>query len=129
MNKFISGKVLKVLSDTQILINKGAIDGVSKENVFVIYYEGEEIFDPDTQKSLGILEIVCGEGKPEHIQENMTTLISSKYEQKSSKRIIRKNNLPYYFLSGATEEIYEPTETSPVPFKNINEKCLFKQIK
>ena len=55
---------------------------------FLIYHLGDELFDPDTKESLGVLELVCGEGKPEHIQEHLTTLVTSKTETKQSRKIV-----------------------------------------
>ena len=79
MSNIITGKVIQKLDDYRIVINKGRADGVTPNNRFLVYRLGKELFDPDTNESLGILELVCGEGKPEHIQEKITTLYTAKY--------------------------------------------------
>ena len=71
MANIITGKVITKINDYKIVINKGSDDGVTKESRFLVYRLGNELFDPDTNESLGQLELVCGEGKPEHIQEKM----------------------------------------------------------
>ena len=60
----ISIKVVKLLDEYKIVINKGANDGIKVGQVFLVYKEDEELFDPDTNESLGRLEIVKGKGKP-----------------------------------------------------------------
>lgn len=131
MGNILTGKVIKVIDEYKIVINKGKNDGVEAGNVFLIYYLAEELFDPDTKESLGHLEIVCGEGKPEHIQERCTTLVTSRYETKTSKTVVKKGRSPLLMValeSGYTEETYDP-ETIPIPFENVDEGCLCKQIK
>ncbi len=126
MAEIISGKVVKIIDDYRIVINKGYADGVVKSNRFLIYRLGEELFDPDTNESLGTLEIVCGEGKPEHIQEHLTTLYTSKQEIKKTKTVVKRNALSAFY--GDTEETYDP-ETLDIPFNDAGLDCIVKQIK
>ena len=125
MNPTIHGKVIDVLDDTKIVINKGAKDGVIPGNRFLIYREGRELTDPDTGENLGRLELVCGEGEPSHIQDRMTTLTSAKTKTRTAKTVVQNGfiwgNLP-------VREEYHPEE-SVVPFENVEAGCLFKQIK
>ena len=126
MANIITGKVIQKLDDYKIVINKGSADGVTSDNRFLIYRFGEELFDPDTKESLGVLELVCGEGKPEHIQEKITTLYTSKYIITNTKTV--KKSSPYGGLFGNTEETYDP-ETTDIPFENVDTDCLVRQIK
>lgn len=126
MAEVITGKVIKVIDENKIVINKGLDDGITMENKFLVYRLGPEMTDPDTGESLGNLELVCGEGKPEHIQKKMTTLITAKIEVKKPKTVIKRGGLnPFY---GDTEEIYEP-ETYIIPFEDVGEDCSIRQIK
>lgn len=93
---------------------------------FLVFRLGEELFDPDTNESLGILELVCGEGKPEHIQEHISTLYTAKTIVKKTKTV--KKSGPYGGLFGETEEIYDP-ETDEIPFDDVSKDCLVRQIK
>ena len=125
MAEIIIGKVIKIIDEYNIVINKGAADGVTSNARFLVYRLGEELFDPDTNESLGILELVCGEGKPEHIQEHITTLHTSKTFVKKTKTV-RKT--PYGGLFGETEETYDP-EATDIPFDNVRTDCVVRQIK
>lgn len=125
MNNIITGKVVKISDENTIVINKGAADGVTNYNRFLIYRLGEELFDPDTKESLGMLEIVCGEGKPKHIQEHMTTLTSDRYETRKTKTVVKLNSI---FSTGDVEETYDP-KTVQLPFENVEVGTLVRQIK
>lgn len=76
-------KVAKILEQTSVVINKGSKDGVSIGQTFVIYQPGEEIFDPDSGASLGLLEHVKGRATVAHVQESMSIL---KLEPKTPER-------------------------------------------
>lgn len=79
-------KVVKVIDEYKIVINKGANDGVMLGSVYLVYKIGEELFDPDTQESLGQLEIVRGKGKVIYVQERMCTIESSETERRRKRR-------------------------------------------
>lgn len=133
MGNGLTGRVVKVIDEYRLVINKGSDDGVTENNQFLIYHLGEELFDPETKQSLGILELVCGEGKPEHIQEHLTTLVTSKKETRQSKKIVRHGGSGMSvvlsgFGGGITEESYDP-EVIQVPFDGADTDCLFKQIR
>lgn len=124
MGNILTGKVIKILDEYKLVINKGSNDGVVISNRFLIYHLDEEIIDPDTQESLGRLEIVCGEGKPEHIQERMTTLVTCRQDMRKSKTVVKHSGLGMF---GTTEETYNP-EVTLIPFENADINCVFKQI-
>lgn len=69
-------RIVKILEVDKIVINKGSKDDVHDSMRFLVYEEGDEITDPVTNKSLGVLENPKGTFKIVHIQENMTILIS-----------------------------------------------------
>ncbi len=124
MAEIIKGKVISIIDDYRIVINKGLDDGVTMQAKFLVYRLGNNMVDPDTGENLGVLEIVCGEGKPEHIQEKITTLRTSKTIIKKSKTIKKS---PYGGLFGESEETYDP-ELIEVPFDNVDIKCIVRQI-
>ena len=68
--------VVKIIEVDKIVINKGYEDGVDSSMEFLVYDEGDEIIDPITKKSLGVLENPKGTFKAIHIQEKMATLLS-----------------------------------------------------
>jgi hypothetical protein len=80
------GKVVKVLNAFEVVINLGSRDGVSTDDEFVVYAEGEELTDPDTGESLGTLEIVRGQAFAKHVQDKITTLRSKQAGESSPAR-------------------------------------------
>lgn len=138
MSNVITGTVIKVLDECHIVINRGSADQVTKSCRFLVYSLGEELQDPETGENLGRLEIVCGEGIVDHIQERMTTLKTGRREPASgSKKIIRKQGPPrglsgLYSLSQMfpreeVEEISSP-EMVDVPFEGVEPGFLVRQI-
>jgi len=99
----IEGKVAKVISDDEIIINIGSKDGVKEGDRFLVYQLGEEIKDPDTDKILDTLEVVKGRVKIIHAQSNISTGITDEYEHKTRK-IIRGNPLAGVLFGYSTEE-------------------------
>lgn len=133
MGNILTGKVIKVIDEYKLVINRGSNDGVTMRDRYLIYRLGEQMFDPDTHEDLGTLEIVCGEGKPEHIQERFTTIVTSKRETRQSKKVVKHGGSGISamiggFGGGVTEETYDP-EVTNVPFENADTDCLFKQIR
>lgn len=53
MTERIVGKVAKVTSDRELIINRGSADGVEQGMYFYIKGEPDEIIDPDTNEQLG----------------------------------------------------------------------------
>ena len=65
-------RIAEVLSTTDILINAGQDAGIEHGNRFVVYDEGPEIFDPETNESLGHLEIKKGQFEAIDVQPRAT---------------------------------------------------------
>jgi hypothetical protein len=76
MEEKIDIRVAKVLEEDKIVINKGKADQIDDHMEFLIYDEGEEILDPISGKSLGVLENPKGTFKAIHIQDHMSILLS-----------------------------------------------------
>lgn len=79
-NDKFPARVVQILDDGRIAINRGTEHGIYKGQTFLVYTLGEEIFDPETKESLGVLEITRGKGEIDHVQEKMATIISSTFE-------------------------------------------------
>lgn len=67
----IHTKVARILSPTQVILSAGSQEGVREGMVFLIYQLGEPILDPETNESLGQLEIIKGRVKVYHVQEKI----------------------------------------------------------
>ena len=85
-------KIINIRNSTTVVVNIGSMNGnISKNDHFLIYELGDELFDPDTKESLGKLEIIKGKVTPIHIQDKMTTMQS--YELvKQPEKIVEKTN-------------------------------------
>ena len=74
------GLVAKVIDHRTVVLNKGAQDGISEGNKFVVFNLGEEVHDPKTGESLGILEEVKGKGKVVHVQDRVCTIETYEFD-------------------------------------------------
>jgi hypothetical protein len=71
--------VASVLSTDRVVINKGADDGIRVGQRFLIYeVTDEEIVDPVTEESLGLLEEPKGTGRIVSVQKRIAVLESDK---------------------------------------------------
>jgi len=80
----IEGRVAKVSSKTDIVVNVGKEDDVKMDQEFIVYEVGEVIEDPDTGEALGNVEHVKARVTPKHIQENMTVMTSAETKTKKT---------------------------------------------
>jgi hypothetical protein len=80
----IEGKVAKISTDTDIVVNKGREDGVERDMEFIVYDVGDVIEDPDTGEALGNVEHVKARVEPKHIQEKITVMTSAETEMKKT---------------------------------------------
>jgi hypothetical protein len=121
-------KVIKVIDENTVVINVGMNDKITKNYEFLLYELGEELFDPDTNESLGQLEVIKGTAVPTHIQDKVTTIKSNKYVYASEKKkiITRGNGLASMFAG--VEEIIEPGEKTIQQFKDVKIGDLVKVI-
>lgn len=89
--------------DAKLVINKGSKDGITKKDTFMVYENGNELFDPESKESLGVLEIPKLAMKVFSIQEKMTILESDEYKIKKTFKNVKKtietsnNNKNYIF--------------------------------
>lgn len=77
----IKGKVIQILDEFRIIIDKGSIDGVEEGLKFIIYSEGDDIIDPITYRNLGKLEIRKHKGIAIHVQDEFSIIKSNEYIQ------------------------------------------------
>ncbi|MCL2254293.1 MAG: hypothetical protein FWC09_07590 [Lachnospiraceae bacterium] len=126
-----TAKVIKILNNYEVVINKGYETGIQTGHEFLVYLLGEELIDLDTNESLGHLEILCGKAEIKHIQPKMTTLISNNHMIKVRKRIIKNSGgSSFAMISGLTNQTTEETEPEEerVPFKNVAIGCYARRI-
>lgn len=120
--------VVKKSSPFELVINRGSLDGVETGDTFLVYYiDPNELIDPETQESLGNLEVIRGTGVATHVQEKMTTIKSNRYENSSGK-IIRRNSSPFSGISAlmGSETIEQPSRAL-VPFDEVKHEDKVKR--
>lgn len=119
-----TGKVVKVLNRSEVVVNLGSQAGVGEDDVFVVYAPGEELWDPDTGESLGNLEIVRGRAQATHVQEKLTTLRSIETRSTLQDRKRPKVLTPIEQLAGLSpfqpqEEVVTEHVEVPAPFREV----------
>jgi hypothetical protein len=108
-------KVAKTINAYKVVLNAGKLDGVAMHQSFLVYRQGEEIVDPDTNEQLGVFEEVIGRGIITNVQDRISTLESSEVLE-NGRKIIRKGSpfslgvSPGGFFAATTEEIVEDPE-------------------
>lgn len=117
-------KVVHILNEFKIVINAGSESGIKLNQRYLLYNLGEEVFDPDTNESLGCLELVKGTGKVVHVQQKMSTIESDSYHS-TSKRISKVNPLIDFFPNTVEET---ELEKEHLPFENPKIGDLLKRI-
>lgn len=110
--------VAYILGSDRVVINRGIKDGVKVGQKFLVYaLSDEEVVDPITGESLGLLEIPKGTGKIVHAQDHMATLESDKE---------LKNDQSVNVTGRLTGEL--PTPGMKAPFRNPRVGDLAKRL-
>ncbi|HUT75766.1 MAG TPA: hypothetical protein VM221_13140 [Armatimonadota bacterium] len=68
----LTGRIARIVSPTQVVLNIGRQQGVTRGMAFIIYEEGDMINDPITNNDIERLEIVKGRVVAEEVQESLT---------------------------------------------------------
>jgi hypothetical protein len=68
------GKVVKIFDETALLVNLGSNDGLKRGDLLAVVEKGDEVTDPETGESLGVLELVKAELIASDVQERMSIL-------------------------------------------------------
>lgn len=83
----ILGKVVRILSAEEVILNIGSKDDVKIGMQFVIYEVSEHITDPETGEDLGALETIKGRVKVTHLMEKMSRAQTIIEEQPTSNPV------------------------------------------
>jgi hypothetical protein len=117
------------LDDYRLVLNKGSQDGITSDDRFLVFALGEELTDPLTRESLGKLEIVKGRGRPAHIQERMTTIISDRFTGEGKRRIVKRSGGGLWSIGAPSEEeIIEPGSQVREAFDNPKVGDMVKKL-
>ena len=69
--KFFKGKVVKLIDSYCFIISKQIDEPLKEDLRGVVYYEGEMIFDPDTNEALECLAIIKGRFHITQVQDTI----------------------------------------------------------
>lgn len=94
-------KVVAVPTVYQLVINRGSSQGVRPGERYLVYREGEEVFDPDTGESLGVYEEVVGRARVILVKEKNSTLESDEFDN----IVIEKGRLELTAIWGPDKRI------------------------
>lgn len=70
-------RVVKIISDTEIVINAGTADGVDRSTQFEIFVPGKPIIDPETKETLGNLDLIKARLKAKDVFERMCVCVNA----------------------------------------------------
>lgn len=88
----LSASVVHSIDDYNVVINRGLDQGVKVGDTYLIYAIGPELIDPETDESLGALEVVRGRAVVRHVQEKVATLETIEFDETPGRRkIIRRD--------------------------------------
>lgn len=107
----------------EVMISVGSDDGIGLDTRFVIYQEGEELFNPINNESLGHFEIVKGRGRVTHVQAKM-----SKIRSTETTKVLRSSveSTALSILRSAPEP--STYKTVAVPFRGVQVGDIIKPI-
>jgi len=79
--------VAKLLDKRKLVINQGLNASIALGQHFIVFERGEDVIDPATGESLGVLELIKGKGQIIHVQEKMAILELETPEQGRTKTL------------------------------------------
>ena len=97
-------KVVQLLSQSRLVVNRGSHDGIREGQLVLIYAMGDELFDPDTNESLGQVELIKGKAKVVHLQDRIATV----------ENIERTKKDIFNLLGPATQEVVTPFHNAEI---------------
>ncbi|MBN1885554.1 MAG: hypothetical protein JW876_08535 [Candidatus Krumholzibacteriota bacterium] len=94
MSMALYGKILRIFDETTLLAGIGERDGLKRGDRVAVVERGEEIVEPETGESLGMLETIKVELVAVDVQERMSVLcttvsVSGRETMPLSERMVR----------------------------------------
>lgn len=118
----VAATVAHVIDKYKVVINRGSDQGVTVGDTYLIYAIGPDLIDPETNESLGPLEVVRGRAVVRHVQEKVTTLEAIDFDETPGRRKIIKRDGGTGIMAlglglGNREEIEEGPERRKRPLE------------
>lgn len=110
-------KVARIQRPDLIVINRGSIHGLYIGFKVFIYVTEEEVFDPDTNESLGQVPAIKGSGQIIQVQPKLSVIQSlEKMKEHEPDRSNRQMTREFFFITTST--IIPPADGRP-PFEGV----------
>ncbi len=119
----VEGKIAAILDRTTVVINRGARDGVSEDDVFWIYSELGPFTDPDTKENLGTTKEIWGKVVVTTVEERFC-VAKTEYQVKNFAAMMGLANI----FGTTTEQIRLPVDESQISNKLTKIKVGFNAI-
>uniref|UniRef100_UPI00403F6243 hypothetical protein n=1 Tax=Lentilactobacillus hilgardii TaxID=1588 RepID=UPI00403F6243 len=120
----MEGKVIRILNDTELLINLGSNDDVRYDQHFEIYEPGEEVRDPLTNKSLGTLDYVKANVEATEVHEAFSVVSHIT----TSTETVSKGGLAAFAQSSrkiTTQHVHPlPVDTDQINPRNVKNESI-----
>lgn len=121
-NKIITGKIIRILSNSELIFNIGSKDGAYIGEKFEIFEPGENIVDPaDKVKVLGKLDYIKAVVEITELHENFS--LAKKIVKEERVKNVGLNPLSAFNQSTKTETVYVektiPVDESQIQARNI----------
>ncbi|MEQ9278862.1 MAG: hypothetical protein RLN83_05155 [Balneola sp.] len=73
----IKGRIIRILDSRTVIINLGKNQGITKDSIFSILAEHEEVIDPQTNEVLGKVNVVKSKLKAATVEDKYTIATTS----------------------------------------------------
>jgi hypothetical protein len=115
---------------TEVVINRGSLQGIKVGDRFLVFNYGPDIADPDTGKHLGRLELVRGRGEVIHVQDNLATIRSTEHRRwRTGRRVaLPSRRLPGLYGLGEALLEEERLPDEELPFEGVAVGDLIKPV-
>jgi hypothetical protein len=113
-------KVVKILSETELVLGSGSNNGVREGMEFVIYEDGDEIIDPETKLSLGTLEIVKGYVTVVNVQPQLSITKTQAHTITRTRRVHHGLSALVAFGGSIREEEFEVEKIDKLKVEKVD---------
>lgn len=117
MDKNRKIKIIKIIDETAFIINAGSDDGIEPNDQFnIIDSEGEQIFDPETNELLGMLNTSKGKIIADEVYPKMTITKTRRIAHRSTSPLTE--NLA--IITNNYKRILGENSYDPVHYEELN---------
>jgi len=113
-------KVVKIIDDKQIVVNVGSENNIKRGDEFEIYQMGVEVFDNETNESLGTLDYIKGYVEATTVYPLMSLCKRIVLEKRN--RLLELTANPFEYTTEVSKSLNIKAEDISGGFENIDRK-------